>query len=85
MTDAEQMEVVLKEMSKGWKKFLEHFYAFKNKEISEKTFLLFASCLLMNKTYLATDTSDELVSDLADHLPPAFLIEIDNLLDDGAF
>lgn len=84
MTDAEQMEIVLEEMSKGWKKFLEHFNAYKNNQISEKTFLIFASCLLMNKSYLATDTSDDVVDDLVDHLPPALQEEIGILLDDGA-
>lgn len=84
MTDAEQMEIVLEEMSKGWKKFLDHFHDYKNNKISEKTFLIYASCLLMNKSYLATDTSDDAMDDLVDHLPPALQEEIDNLLDDGA-
>lgn len=84
MTDAEQMEIVIKAMQAGWKKFLLSFQAYNNKEITEKVFLLDVSCILMNKTYLATDTSDDGVDDLVDHLPPILQIEIDNLLDDGA-
>jgi hypothetical protein len=83
MTDAEQMEKVLVEMSKGWKKFLESFNSFKNQEISEAAFLLQASCIIMNNTYLFTDTSDE-PTDIIDHLPPALEMEVSDMLDDGA-
>ena len=82
MTDAEQMEKVLQEMSKGWNKFLGIFESFKNNEISEKAFLLQTSCVLMNNTYLFTDTSDE-TTDIIDYLPPSLEMEVNDMLDDN--
>ena len=82
MTDSAQINKVLNEFEKGWKEFQKLFHYYKLNEITENAFLIGTSLLLMNKTHLATDTSEDEL-DLVEYLPPSLEIEINNMLNDG--